>query len=46
MERHDYGAARVMDHFALIGKIAFADGIDRDSEDRAIKYFLTVKYLR
>ncbi len=41
VHRHDHGAARVMDHVALIGKLTFSDGVDRDLEHAAVEYFLT-----
>jgi hypothetical protein len=46
MDGNNHRTARMMDHFTLISKIAFADGVDRDFEDAAVKYFLTVQDLR
>ena len=40
---HDHGAAIVMDHFALIGQLTFAHGIDSDADDTTFEDFLTAQ---
>src|SRR6185369_9954176 len=45
VDRHDHGAARVMDHVALIRKLTFNDGVDCDFENAAVEYFLAAQYL-
>jgi hypothetical protein len=43
VNRHDRGAARMMDHFTLMCELTFNDGVDRDVEQAAVEYFLTAQ---
>src|SRR6185503_2946943 len=42
---NDYGAAVVMDHFALIREFTFTDCVDSDVEDPTVEHLLAAQYL-
>jgi hypothetical protein len=44
-DRNDYGAAVVMDHFALIREFTFTDCVDSDIEYSTVEYLLAAQYL-
>ena len=44
--RQDDGAAVMMDHFALVGLLAFAHRVDSDVENAAVEYFLAADDFR
>ena len=44
-DRNDHSTAVVMNDFALVRQLTFADRIDGDFEDAAVENLLTVEYL-